>query len=115
VNPFSFVLRTEAAENLGIVHHQPSWRLLVEALDDRTAAVRFAATSLTRIREPESFTPLAARLETPAQDPAPKISVRSLKMALASFPVSSLVKLQVEERIRLGRVAWPINLFWRFR
>ena len=93
--PFSFVLRAEAAENLGIIHHQPTWRLLVEALDDPNAAVRFAAArSLARIREPESFTALADRLEAAAQDPAPKISVRSLKMALASFPVTQAWALQ---------------------
>ena len=87
--PFSFVLRAEAAENLGLIHHQPSWRVLVEALDDPNGAVRFAAArSLARIREPESFTALADRLESAAQDATPKISVRSLKMALASFPVT---------------------------
>jgi HEAT repeat protein len=93
--PFSFVLRAEAAENLGIIHHQPTWRLLVEALDDPNGAVRFAAArSLARIREPESFTALADRLEAAAQDPTPKISVRSLKMALASFPVTQAWALQ---------------------
>ena len=95
VNPFSFVLRAEAAENLGLLHHQPSWRLLVEALDDPNAAVRFAAArSLARIQEPESFTALADRLEAAAQDPTPKISVRSLKMVLASFPIAQAPALR---------------------
>ncbi|HXJ94746.1 MAG TPA: HEAT repeat domain-containing protein [Terriglobia bacterium] len=95
VNPFSFVLRAEAAENLGIIHHQPSWPLLVEALDDPNGAVRFAAArSLASIREPESFTALADRLEAAAQDSTPTISVRSLKMALASFPISQAVALR---------------------
>ena len=95
VNPFSFVSRAEAAENLGTVQHQPSWRLLVEALDDPNAGVRLAAArSLARIREPESFTALADRLESAAQHPTPKISVRSLKMALASFPISQAGVLQ---------------------
>ena len=87
--------RAEAAENLGVIRHQPSWKLLVKALDDPHGAVQSAAArSLARIREPESFAALADRLESAAQDPSPTTSVRSLKMALASFPVVQVSRLR---------------------
>lgn len=93
--PFDFVLRAEAAENLGVIYHQPSWRLLVGALDDPNGAVRSAAArSLARIREPESFAALADRLESAAQHPIPEISAKCLKMALASFPATQAAALQ---------------------
>jgi HEAT repeat protein len=92
--PLNFVLRAEAAEYLGIIGHQPSWPLLVDALDDPSGAVRSAAVrNLARIREPESFAALARRLESLSEDPSPNISVRSLEMALASFPATEAVRL----------------------
>jgi HEAT repeat protein len=93
--PLNFVLRAEAAEYLGIICHRPSWPLLVGALDDPSATVRSAAVrNLARILEPDSFEALADRLESVAEDPAPSISVRSLKMALASFPATEAVRLR---------------------
>jgi HEAT repeat protein len=94
-HPLDFVARAEAAENLGVIRHQPSWPLLVKALDDPHGVVQSAAArSLARIREPESFAALADRLESAAQDPSPTTSVRSLKMALASFPVVQASRLR---------------------
>jgi HEAT repeat protein len=93
--PLHFVLRAEAAENLGIICHQPSWPLLVDALDDPNGSVSSAAVrNLARIREPESFAALAHRLESAAQEPAPAISIRSLRMALGGFPVTQAVGLR---------------------
>src|SRR5579859_7751492 len=54
-HPLSFVLRAESAENLGIIRHRPSWRILVEALTDPHITVRAVASrALARIQEPES-------------------------------------------------------------
>jgi HEAT repeat protein len=94
VHPLGFVLRAEAAENLGIIRHRPSWPLLVEALADPHATVRSAAArALAQIGEPESFSGLAERLRSAALDPVPPISSASLKMALAAFPLSEASRL----------------------
>jgi len=93
--PLNFVLRAEAAENLGIICDQSSWPLLVDALDDPNGAVRSAAVrNLARIREPRGFAALADRLELAARDSAPEISARCLKMALASFPLMQAARLR---------------------
>jgi HEAT repeats len=95
VRPLSFVLRAEAAENLGTIRHQPSWLLLVEAIGDPHASVRSAAArALGRIQEPRSFPVLAERLKSAAVERVPKISLRSLKMALTSFPVALAAHLR---------------------
>lgn len=94
-HPLGFVLRAEAAENLGIIRHRPSWPLLVEALADPHATVRSAAArALAQIGEPESFSGLAERLRSAALDPVPPISGASLKMALAAFPLSEAPRLK---------------------
>jgi hypothetical protein len=94
-HPLGFVLRAEAAENLGIIRHRPSWPLLVEALADPHGTVRsVAARALARIGEPESFSRLAERLPSAALDPGPPISGASLRMALAAFPVSEAARLK---------------------
>jgi hypothetical protein len=43
LRPLSFVLRAEAAENLGVIRHLHSWRTLVDALDDPSGPVQSAA------------------------------------------------------------------------
>jgi HEAT repeat protein len=94
MSPLGFVLRAQAAENLGVIRHQPSWPLLVEALGDRHSSVRSAAArALGRIQEPESFPALVRRLESAATEPLPKISIRSLKIALGSFPLAQAMYL----------------------
>ena len=92
---FAFVLRAEAAENLGIIRHQPSWPLLVRALSDPHLTVRsVAARALASILEPESFPGLAEHLPSAALELAPEISAGTLKMALASFPVNEASRLK---------------------
>ena len=87
MRPLSFVSCAGAAENLGTVRHRPSWPLLVEALGNSHPSVRsVAARALGRIQELESFPALVERLESSAAEPVPGISLRSLKMALMSFP-----------------------------
>ena len=89
MRPLNFALRVRAAENLGLIRHRSSWPLLVEALRDRHSLVRSAAArALGRIHEPESFPALVQQLESSAAEPAPKISVRSLKMALGGFQLA---------------------------
>lgn len=95
LRPLSFVLRAEAAENLGTIRHRPSWRLLVQALGDSEPSVRLAAVrALGRVQEPEGFRALVERLESAAIEAVPKISIRSLKMALESFPLAQAAHLQ---------------------
>jgi HEAT repeat protein len=95
LRPLSFVLRAEAAENLGIIRHRPSWPLLVEAVGDPHPSVRSAAAqALGRIQEPRSFPALAERLKSTAIERAPEISLRSLKMALISFPAALAAHLR---------------------
>jgi len=95
LHPFRFVLRAEAAENLGIIRHQPSWPLLVEALRDPYLAVAStAARALAAIREPQSVPALAERLKAAALNPATEVSARALVMALANFPPATSLTLQ---------------------
>ncbi|HEY6292773.1 MAG TPA: HEAT repeat domain-containing protein [Terriglobia bacterium] len=92
---FSFVLRAEAAENLGIIRHQPSWPLLAEALHDSHLTVAStAARALAAIQKPDSFPALAERLQAAALNPAAEMSARTLVMALASFPSLTSVGLK---------------------
>jgi HEAT repeat protein len=94
-HPLGFVRRAEAAENLGIVQHNPSWPVLVKALSDPHVTVRsVAARALARIGEPESFSPLAEYLPSAALQVSPKISTGTLKMALASFRLSEAARLR---------------------
>jgi HEAT repeat protein len=83
-----YLVRAAAANNLGIIRHHPSWPLLVKALDDPypdVAAV--AARSLAGIGEPESFQPLLNCLYDVVQNSSRQVSLRSIKMALVSFPL----------------------------
>lgn len=95
MRPLNFVRRAQAAENLGLIRHRSSWPLLVEALGDRHSLVRSAAArALGRIQGPESFPALVERLESAAKEPAPKLSIRSLKMALSDFPLAEAEHLR---------------------
>jgi len=92
---FSFVLRAEAAENLGIIRHHPSWPLLVEALrDPHLTVASTAARALAAIQEPQSIEALAERLQASALNPTSEISARTLVMALASFPPATSIALR---------------------
>ncbi|HUI44226.1 MAG TPA: HEAT repeat domain-containing protein [Terriglobia bacterium] len=86
--PLNFVLRSEAAEKLGIIRHQASWPVLVNALNDPNLSVRSAAArALARIQEPLSLPALTEQLEDAVLNPGSGISVGSSKMALACFPL----------------------------
>lgn len=83
-----FLLRARAAANLGFIQHQPSWPLLVKALDDPHAEVQSAALrALGNIQEPESFPYLVERLHAVVLGPAVGLSLRSVKAVLAGFPL----------------------------
>lgn len=84
----NFLVRAKSAENLGLVRHQPSWPLLVKALDDAHPDVQsVAARALAVIGEPKSFGPLVERLYAVVLKPALHLSLRSVKSALVSFPL----------------------------
>jgi HEAT repeat protein len=84
-----FLLRAKSAENLGTIHHQPSWPLLLRALDDPHPDVQVAALrALAAIGEPESFPELVRRLHDVVLKPATPLSLRSIKTALVSFPLT---------------------------
>jgi HEAT repeat protein len=94
-HPLSFVRRAEAAENLGIIRHRPSWPVLVQGLSDPHVTVRsVAARALGALGEPESFCRLADRLRSAALDSLPEVSAGTLKMALAGFPLSAALHLR---------------------
>jgi len=94
VRSLNFVLRAHSARNLGILRHQPSWPLLVKALDDPHPDVQSVALrSLAAIREPRSFPALVERLHGAILGHLPHLSPGSLKAALGSFPLSDAVKL----------------------
>jgi HEAT repeat protein len=91
----SFLIRAQSAENLGFIRHQPSWPLLVEALDDPHPDLQsVAARSLAVIREPQSFKPLIDRLHRVLLDRASVLSLRSVKSALVGFPLAHAPQLK---------------------
>jgi len=94
VGNLSFLLRAKAADYLGIIKHQPSWRLLVKALEDSHPDVQAVAVrSLAAIQEPESFTALVARMHEIVLKPSTNLSLRTVKTALVSFPLNQMIAL----------------------
>jgi HEAT repeat protein len=84
-----FLLRAKSADNLGLIRHQPSWPLLLKALADPHVDVQTAALrSLAAIREPKSFPRLVERLHDVVLKPSTRLSLRAVKSALVSFPLS---------------------------
>jgi HEAT repeat protein len=89
-----YLVRASSANNLGLILHQPSWPLLVKALDDaHPEVVAVAARSLGAIGEPESFQPLVDCLHDVVQNISTQVSLRSIKMALVSYPLEQTAKL----------------------
>ncbi len=83
-----FLLRARSAENLGIIQHRPSWPLLVKALGDPHPDVPpVAVRSLAAIQEPESFSALVEKLHEVVLKPSTRVSLRTVKTALVSFPL----------------------------
>lgn len=105
IEPLSFLLRASSAENLGVILHHPSWPLLVKALsDDYPDVGSVAARSLAAIGEPESFQALWDRLCAIILNPSTRMSLRSIKMALISFPIGQAGKLQPALEHSNGRI-----------
>jgi HEAT repeat protein len=94
VRRLGFLLRAKAAENLGVIRHQPSWLLLVDALDDSHPDVRTVAMrSLAAIVEPRSFPAIVERLHRAILDPANEVSLRLIKSGLVNFPLAQAAGL----------------------
>lgn len=83
-----FLIRSKSAEYLGLIRHEPSWPLLVKALEDSNPDLQIVAVrALAAIRHPGSFPALVERLQVVVLDPSSPISVRTLKSALVCFPL----------------------------
>jgi HEAT repeat protein len=84
-----FIVRARAAENLRRVGHRRSWPLLAEALSDPHPEVQSVVIrALGALGEPDSFPLLVQRLhEVVLNSNQPLVSVRTLKAALARFPL----------------------------
>jgi HEAT repeats len=90
-----FLIRSKSAENLGLIRHEPSWPLLVKALEDANPDIQLVAVrSLAAIRHPGSFQPLVEQLHKAVLESAPVLSVRTLKSALVGFPLKNAGELQ---------------------
>jgi len=105
-----FLLRARSARNLGLLRHQPSWPILVRALDDPHPDVQqVALRSLAAIREPQSFPALLDRMHKVVTENRSPLSLYSLKAAMAKFPFSQAPQLlpslsHPHPRIRLTAV-----------
>jgi len=89
-----FLLRARSARNLGLLRHQPSWPILVKALDDPHPDVQqVALRSLAAIREPQSFPALLDRMHKAVTENHSRLSLYSLKVAMAKFPLSQAPQL----------------------
>jgi HEAT repeat protein len=89
-----FLLRARSARNLGLLRHQPSWPLLVKALDDPHRDVQqVALRSLAALREPQSFPALLDRMHKAVTENRSPFSLYSLKVAMAKFSLSQAPQL----------------------
>src|SRR5208337_645200 len=89
-----FLLRARSARNLGLLRHQLGWPILVKALDDPHPDVQqVALRSLAAIREPQSFPALVDRMHKAVTEDHSHLSLYSLKVAMAKFPLSQAHQL----------------------
>jgi hypothetical protein len=89
-----FLLRARSARNLGLLRHQASWPILVRALDDPHPDVQqVALRSLAALREPQSFPALLDRMDNTVTENHSRLSLHSLKEAMARFPLSQAPQL----------------------
>lgn len=80
------ILRAKSIRNLGKLRHQPSWPVLLHALDDRQPDIQAAALrSLASLGVPESFPALCERLVAAAQKKSPGPTLHSLQAAMVDF------------------------------
>jgi HEAT repeat protein len=89
-----FLLRARSARNLGLLRHRASWPILAKALNDPHPDVqRVALRSLAALREPQSLPALLDRMEHAVTENGSHLSLRSLKAAIAMFPLSQAPRL----------------------
>jgi hypothetical protein len=89
-----FLLRARSARNLGLLRHQASWPILAKALDDPHPDVQqVALRSLAALREPQSFPALLDRMDQALTENRSRLSLHSLKAAMAKFPLSQAPQL----------------------
>jgi HEAT repeat protein len=89
-----FLLRARSARNLGLLRHQPSWPILVKALDDPHPDVQqVALRSLAALGEPQSFPAVLDRMHKAVTDNHSPLSLYSLKAAMAKFSLSQAPQL----------------------
>src|SRR5208337_3083597 len=89
-----FLLRARSARNLGLLRHQPSWPILVKALGDPHPDVQqVALRSLAALREPQSFPALRDRMHKMVTENHSCLSLYSLKVAMAKFPLAQAPQL----------------------
>ena len=94
VSRLNFLVRARSAEHLRLVRCQPSWPLLVQALDDPHPDVQAAAAgALGALREPQSFPALVERLHASVLGPPASLSLQSVKAAVVSFPLRQSIDL----------------------
>ena len=94
LSPLHFLLRARSARNLGLLRHQPSWPILIRALDDPHPDVQqVALRSLAALREPRSFPALLDRMHRTVTENHSPLSLYSLKAAMAKFPLSQAPQL----------------------
>jgi HEAT repeats/HEAT repeat len=90
-----FLIRSKSAENLGLIRHEPSWPLLVKALEDPNPDIQMVAVrALAAIHHPGGFLPLAEQLHKAVLETTSSLSVRALKTALVSFPLRNVKYLK---------------------
>jgi hypothetical protein len=89
-----FLLRARSARNLGLLRHQASWPVLAKALDDPHPDVQLVALrALATLRQPQSFPALLERMEKAVTQNRSRLSLHSLKAAMANFPLSQASQL----------------------
>jgi len=89
-----FLIRSKSAESLGLIRHEPSWPLLVKALEDPNPDIQMVAVrALAAIHHPGSFLPLTEQLHKAVLGSSSSLSVRAVKAALVSFPLQSAAEL----------------------
>jgi HEAT repeat protein len=89
-----YVLRAKSIRNLGKLRHQPSWSLLVNALDDGHPDIQLVALrSLAALGAPEGFHVLRERLHAVVQGESTSPPTQSLLAAMASFDLACLPAL----------------------
>jgi len=94
VSLLQFIIRAKSAENLGVIRHEPSWPLLVKALEGPHPDLQaVAARSLSAIQHPGSFPALAAQLHKVVLETTSALSLRAIKTALVSFPLENADEL----------------------